>query len=131
VRPLVINDEVKANISRVVDYAFLPENYYEPGVSPQPPGDDARHVVLIPFGFRCVLSITKHDGQRFADLSISVDSMKYPNQFATWMLADLFGFTGWDGVSDAPPRDWMMHASKEEYCVRVAQLLKEPQTTKP
>jgi hypothetical protein len=122
-RPLIIDDQIKAEIRRVVDYAARPENYYEPGISPQPPGDDARHVVLIPVGFRCVFSITKGGQQLFRHLSISVDSLKYPNEVAVWAIADLFGFTGWNGFDEAHPIDWMFYVNKDEHCVVVGQLL--------
>jgi hypothetical protein len=124
VRPLVIDDNAKAAVAEVVAYAMQPENYYEPGVSNQPPGDDPRHVVLLNT-YRCVFSITKApDGKLWRHLSVSVPRKgKYPNWFAVLVIADLFGFTGYDGVSARVPKDWVIGPNKDDECVVVAQPL--------
>ncbi len=122
-RALLIDDKIKADIQRVVQYALEPDNVYEPGKSPQPPGVDPRHVVLVPFGFRCVFSLTRLpvDNRLYRHLSISVDeSGRYPNEFATYTLAELFGFTGWAGLGQPPP-DWKFVVHYAEHCVVIAQ----------
>jgi hypothetical protein len=121
-RALVIDKEARAAVAQVVAHALEPENYYEPGLSPQPPGDDPRYIVLLNT-FRCVFSITKApDGRLFRHLSISVPTPgKYPNEFAVLEIARLFGFTGWDGHRLYFPDNWMIDANQEDECVILAQ----------
>jgi hypothetical protein len=124
VRPLVINDKAKAAVAEVVAHAMDEQNYYEPGISNQPPGDDPRHVVLLNT-YRCVFSITKApDGSLFRHLSVSVPAKgKYPNEFAVLAIADLFGFVPkWDGKSRFPD-GWIIGPNKDDECVVVAQPL--------
>jgi hypothetical protein len=123
-RPLVIDDAARTAVAEVVAHAMQPENYYEPGSSPQPPGDDPRHIVLLNT-YRAVFSITRApDGKLFRHLSISVPRKgKYPNEFAVLAIADLFGFTGYDGVSARIPEGWMIGPNKDDECVVVAQPL--------
>jgi hypothetical protein len=127
-RPLVIDEGARAAVGKVVAHALERENYYEPGQSPgQAPGDDARHVVLLNT-YRCVFSITKDpEGKLYRHLSISVPARgKYPNPFAVFAIAELFGFTGWDGrTPEAPPEDWIAGPNPDEQCVVVAQLAKD------
>jgi hypothetical protein len=123
-RMLAIDDAARAAVAKVVAHAFEPENYYEPGSSPQPPGDDPRHVVLLNT-YRCVFSITRApDRQLWRHLSISVPAQgKYPHELAVLEIANLFGFTPkWEG-GPRMPEGWMVGPNEDDECVVVAQLL--------
>jgi hypothetical protein len=120
-RPLIIDEEARAKVAAVEEFAY--SNWYRPGQSELVPGDDPRHTVQLST-YRCVFSYTKMPSGLFRHLSISVPSEKYPNPFAVYAIADLFGFTGWDGTSEEPPAGWMLRANQEEHCVVLAQEIK-------
>lgn len=123
-RALVIDNVTKAEVKRVVDFATKPENLYDV-TKPilKIPGDDYRYIAQLNT-FRCVFTITKGSGGFFRHLSVSVPSKDNP--IAVFMIAELFGFTGWDQRSDVPPNDWIaMPAIKpEEHCVVLLQRIK-------
>lgn len=122
IRPLVIDEKLKAQAAKVVDYAS--KHYYIPGESAAPPGDDPRYTLLTEFGYRCVFSFTAVKGVIYRDLSVSVRTPgKFPNEFALYTIAtELFGFTGWDGKSRNPPQDWMLDKDIYFDAIRVVQL---------
>ena len=126
-RVLVIDATAKAEAKRILDFATQPENFYivsSEGFSLQkPPGDDPRHVAQL-HDFRCVFSVTATCGKIWRHLSISVPS-KYPHPVAAFTIAELFGFTGWDGKSMIPPEGWMGTVSKRDHCIVLAQELRE------
>ena len=124
-RALVIDDEAKAKVARVVEYAaahpFNPNRGDDTAIAI--PGRNPQHVIELS-SYRCVFTnsyFQKHG--LFRHLSISVPSADYPNPYATWSIAELFGFTGWDGHSAMPPGDWVFHINKDEHCITVAQKL--------
>jgi hypothetical protein len=130
-RVLLIDDEVRRNIKRVVEFSSKTENYYRIDANGKSqgkaPGLDARHVVRIDT-YRCVFSVTSTPISRYRHLSVGIpEEDKYPNPLAAWMIASEFGFTGWDGKSEAPPKDWLFDVHKQENCVVVAQLLSATQ----
>lgn len=126
-RALLIDKAQKAKINEVVSFAHA--NLYYPGKSETIPGDDPRHVVFIPFGYRCVFSITvAPDGTHWRHLSISVPVKdKYVSPPAAFLIADLFGFSGYDAIggSDAKPQDWFADLNEEDQCVVLAQELRK------
>ena len=122
-RALVIDEDARSRVRLVRDFAEKSENLYivADGFSFQkPPGDDPRHVCELNT-FRCVFSITRAQGKLWRHLSISVPSKNYPNPFAAFTIAELFGFTGWDGESTIPPRDWAGKVAEEEHAIALAQ----------
>jgi hypothetical protein len=123
-RPLIIDDEARAAVAKVLAHALEEENYYEPGLSAQPPGLDARHVVLLNT-YRCVFSITKDpQGNLYRHLSISVPAEgKYPHEFAAMSIAEIFGFTGRHGDSSNFPDGWHLAVDRDDECVIIAQRL--------
>jgi hypothetical protein len=71
-RPLIIDDQARAAVAEVLEHALEEQNYYEPGISAQPPGEDPRHCVLLNT-YRCVFSITRDPERKlYRHLSISV-----------------------------------------------------------
>jgi hypothetical protein len=114
VRVLVDDDKAKAEVKRVLDFAQQPENYYKVGPGgfslQKPPGDDPRHVAHLVDGFRCVFSLTRSivEQKTYRHLTISIPSSpNLPNPYAAFMIAQMFGFTGWDGRSTREiPADW-------------------------
>jgi len=123
-RALVIDDAAKQAVMDVVVHASKPENFYVVGpggsTNRKPPGDDPRFCVKLNT-FRCVFSFTRADGKVWRHLSISIPSEKYPHPFAVWTIAEMFGFTGWNGISQKPPDSWLCRLSEEEHCIVVAQ----------
>lgn len=128
IRPLIIDDKIKADAARVVAYAE--EHHYIPGPDAEPPGDNPYHVLETDFGYRCVFSFTEGPDVLYRDLSVSVDfpsaSGKYPNEFAFYTIAsDLFGFTGWDRATIVPPPEgWLLAKDIHFDAIRVAQEIK-------
>ena len=120
-RPLVIDNEVKERIAQLLKFAK--GNIYRPGLSENPPGDDARHVLNIFKGFRAVFSFTEDpEGGLYRHLSISINGPTYPNPIAAFMIADAFGFTGWKlEMGERPPEDWMGNADQEDHCITLFQ----------
>jgi hypothetical protein len=120
-RPLVIDERLKAEVAAVIRYANA--HHYIIGESPQPPGDNPEHVLTTVFGYRCVFSFSRAaNGPLYRDLSISVLSPgKWPNPYAVLMLANTFGFTGWDQKTITPPKNWMIAKDIHFDAVRVAQ----------
>lgn len=122
-RLLTLNNEAKQKAADVVAYAKV--NVYEPfaktDTAIKPPGDNPRHIAQLDT-FRCVFSFTRTQGELWKHLSISVPSKDYPNPFAVWTIAELFGFTGWDGKSEKPPEGWLAIVNEDEHCIVVAQL---------
>ena len=124
IRPLIIDDQIKHRVAQVV--AWASEHHFRPQEGDPPPGDDPRHVLLTDFGYRCVFSFTEGDGKLYRDLSVSVSHQgRYPNEFAFYTLAELFGFTGWDGATIVPlPEEWMVSKDIHFDAIRVAQRVK-------
>lgn len=117
-RPLVIDEIAQAKVREIL--VFAADNWYRPGVSEQVPGNDSRHVAILNT-YRCVFSYTDMKDELFRHLSISVPSKDYPNPIVTWVIADLFGFSGWDGKSPDPPKDWLFDVNEGEHCIVLAQ----------
>lgn len=117
-RMLVINDEVRARAAEIVAYAEA--HPYKPPHD-RAPGDDPNLSMEINT-YRAVFSRTILDGVEFRHLSISVPGGKYPGPEAAFMIADLFGFTGWDIEANEIPSDWAcMPKQQPVMCVEIAQ----------
>jgi len=133
-RPLVLSPEITARIAAQVEWANRPENRYRAGVDPEPPGDNPAYVMLLEHGFRVVYSRTlAPDGSEWRHLSISVEGTKYPNQFAVYTIATLFGFTGGNQELDTtvkPGPSWRMDVDQRARCIIVAQRM-ESEVAKP
>lgn len=131
-RPLVIDDVARAKVQRVLDHAQKREAWYEViyGRSQQStPGDDSRYSTHLGT-YRCVFTYTLDavHGQLFRHLSISVPSEKYPHVAAVLAIAELFGFTGWDGRRiDRLPEGWIGSVDERQHCIVIAQELKPEQ----
>lgn len=116
-RPLIIDDRAKAEVARV--HAHAEANPYFPGQAT--PGDNPQFVAKLGT-YRVVFTFTHADQMVYRDLSVSVPSSKLPNPAAVFMIADLFGLTGWDETRPSDPgKDWLIHHSRIEHCIRVAQ----------
>lgn len=126
----MIDDEAREEARRVLDFALQPENYYllEPGGGSwqRAPGFDPRHVAKFHVGYRAVFSVTRAPDQNlYRHLTISIEGLGMPNPIATYTIAELFGFTGWDGKSEIPPYDWGLAVDKADRCIVLACLLNE------
>jgi hypothetical protein len=111
-RPLVIDDVAKDKAAKIEAYARAHPVIFK-GCDTEVPGLNPNHWAWFN-SYRAVFSYTKVDPPRgpaiFRHLSVSVAQGKrgaLPNPVAVWALADLFGFTGWDGRSEALPDTWM------------------------
>jgi hypothetical protein len=122
-RLLYINRITKVKIAHVKSYAE--ENPYYPGATEDVPGDNKNYVVYLNT-FRCVFTHTHSKGKVYRHLTISVPSAKYPNPAAAFIIAQEFGFTGWDGKTiDKVPRNWAVDVNKKEHCIVLVQEIKE------
>jgi hypothetical protein len=113
-RVLAINEETRAKVRAVLEFAA--HNFHRPGKN------DARYAVMLDT-FRCVFSYTQvgAPGTLYRHLSVSIPSERYPSPFAFYTIAELFGFTGWDGQSERPPKDWMLRVDEDDHCLIAAQ----------
>lgn len=119
-RPLVIDVWARREAQRVLAWALDPKHWYRPGKDSRIPGDD-RHFVAHFNAYRAVFTISESPQGVFRHLSISVLSENYPNVFAAYTIAALFGFTGWDEKSIDLPPGWMARVSTEEHCIVLGQ----------
>jgi len=122
IRALHIDEDAKRRVARVLKYARCPENFFEPGKTVLIPGNDGNLQVHLNT-YRCVFSYTKCDGKLWRHLSISVPGGLFPNIFAGFTIAEMFGFTGWDQKSEVPPEDWICKPVPKDRCVVLAQAL--------
>lgn len=119
---LLIDDAARARVTEVIAYAM--DHPYRPGPGVSPPGDNFRRVVELS-SYRAVFSFTEAvaQGVMLRHLSISVPgSAGYPHPIAAYAIAELFGFTGWDGITVMPPPDgWYFSRNEGHRTVIVAQ----------
>jgi hypothetical protein len=119
-RALLIDNSTRQKCQKIM--AYSESHIYDlanPGVIP---GDNPRQTVHLN-SYRCVFSITKDfEGRLFRHLSISVSTAgeKYPNPYAVAEIAQLFGFTGWDGKT-VEPFPWIASLNKQDRCVIIIQ----------
>lgn len=97
-RPLIIDDIVRARIGDVIAYAEhnvlsmddLLDIHNKQGPAP---GDMIGYVCFIPFGYNVVYSIEEQNPGKMRHLSISVDEDgKLPSPSAVEFIMQLFGF---------------------------------------
>jgi hypothetical protein len=124
-RPFIVDDQLRSRIEAIKAYARA--HPYIPGETIVP-GDLPGHVLTTEWGYRAVFSFTRTLQGIYRDLSFSVSKPgKYPNEFVTFTLAQLFGFTGWDGKTISPPPvGWVLAKDPRWDAVRVVQELEEP-----
>jgi hypothetical protein len=126
-RPLLIDDAARAEVARVVAYAM--DHPYFPnrpidiasGAS-LIPGDDPGHVANLST-YRCVFTFTHLNDRVHRHLTISVPRPgMYPNMIAAFMIAELFGFTGYNEQEPGRPGpDWYCDVKRDENCVMIVQ----------
>jgi hypothetical protein len=112
---VIINDEARATAARVVAHAD--QNHYYPETGASSPGDDEYSVAK--FGsYRTVFSFTHYGNSIYRHLSVSIPWPDWsPNPVAVFMIADLFGFTGYDrSRADDPPKDWTVGVCDNPEC---------------
>ena len=120
VRPFIVDDELKERVREIEAYArahpYIPGETVVPGESPE-------YVLETPFGYRAVFSYTRTPNGLYRDFSFGVDEPgKYPNEFVTYTLAALFGFTGWDGETIVPaPEEWVLAKDPHYDAIRIVQ----------
>lgn len=122
---LLIDEEAKANVKAVLDFASRRENWWSLGKG-TPPGDKPEHTTQLTH-FRCVYSVTLLDGKPNRHLSVSIDK-NLPHPIAVFSIAKLFGFTGGkeegvgeDAVWVGPGKDWQIGPHQVERAVIVVQ----------
>jgi hypothetical protein len=120
-RPLVIDDAVKARIAEIVAYADA-HPYYPDSDAPVP-GDNPKYRATFST-YRCVYTKTVKQGVAFRHFSISVpEKDMMPNPIIAFTLAQEFGFTGWDGHTIAAVEGWVVGPNSEENCITFVQRL--------
>lgn len=114
---LVIDDQARAKALQIREFAEQPENLIDGSDGElKIPVNDSRHVAYLNT-YRCVFWITKALSGSHRHLLISVPSSGFPNPYATFLIAEMFGFTGWDGKTLKPGPDWLIKANHAEHCV--------------
>lgn len=100
VRPLVMDDNSKALIAKVVKFAEqhrIANDTMKAMVAGEvkPPGDNPNFATVIPVGYRCVFTIEQQNEPMgwVRHLSVSVLNGPAPNEHAVNMLLKEFGFT--------------------------------------
>ena len=97
-RPLIIDNEVKASIARMVDYAKANvqtmDDLLDRFNRQAPiPGDTDGYTCFLPFGFKVVFTIEEHILGTVYHMSMSVDTPgKLPDVGAVEEIAKLIGF---------------------------------------
>ena len=122
-RPLIIDDAARARAAEIVAHAEA--HPYRPGMPS--PGDDPRFVAHLNT-YRAVFTFTHANDLIYRHLSVSIPAKPgsdkpYPGPEAVFVIADLFGFTGFDEDKLEPPADWNFRPHPEERCVVVAQIV--------
>ena len=115
---LPINEEMQAQIRKVIEHASAPDNHYYPERSgTRAPGTKPEHVAML-HQYRCVFSVTRAERKTYRHLSISVGVKgKFPHPIVAFTIARMFGFTGWNGTDEKPPRHWGGFADKQRNCI--------------
>jgi hypothetical protein len=124
---LPVPEETKARIRHVIEYATAECNHYDRAKAQgrKFPKDDPAHIVQI-FQYRCAFSISiDPNGKPWRHVSISVpEKGQFAAPIVALNIAQIFGFTGWDGVTEKPPQDWTGMVLKEENAVLLFQEFK-------
>jgi hypothetical protein len=122
-RPLIIDAVARAKIAHLIEHAE--EHHYHAGVDPTP-GDNPAFVIHLDT-YRVVFTFTQSQGKLWRHLSISVPAEgKFPNPAAAFMIAQEFGFTGWDGRSvHRIPDGWMCDMNTADNCIVLAQEVRD------
>lgn len=132
-RILVIDEQVRCDVERLVDYAKQRENWYNArdrsaGWMERLPGHNEKLNYKIHDGYRCVFSYTFDSKQKtvYRHLSISVSGEHYPSPEAVLMIGNLFGFTGEVTNEDRKfPDSWGIELNTggviDDHCIVVAQ----------
>lgn len=103
-RPLILGAAEEARAAEIIAHAD--QHHYIPGPGVPPPGDDDAFVANLNGGYKAVFSFTEADNGLYRHLSVSVPGAKLPNPIAVYAIAEMFGFTGWDGTSMNIPENW-------------------------
>lgn len=98
-RPLIINDETKAEVQRVLRHAeanamsWAELQARATGAITTALGSDPAFRCVLPMGYVCVFCFEMQRAVKMRYLSVSVaDSGKWPNELAVDQIAQLFGF---------------------------------------
>jgi hypothetical protein len=123
-RALTIDKASKDKVAAVRAYAEQPMNTWlvgEGGKAADPPGNKPEHTCYLDT-YRCIFSITKDSKGTYRHLSVSIPDSNYPHPLAAYTIAELFGFTGWDGTTwDRVPESWHIHINSNDRCIVVFQ----------
>jgi hypothetical protein len=106
VAELVINEEVRRMVARVVDEARWRWR------------ESAFGCEAVRLGsYRCEFCFRRDGEKVYRCLKVSVKGRgkyKYPHPFAVFKIAELFGFSGWDGQGALhKPKDWVVEPPSE------------------
>lgn len=125
---LLIDDQAKAQVKEVLDFASKRENWYTLGQ--KSPGDRPGYVTQLTH-FRCVYSVTVFEGKPHRHLSLSIHQ-NLPHPIVAFTIAKMFGFTGGkeqgageDVTVVGPGPDWQIGPHGVERAVLIVQLLPE------
>ncbi len=125
--PFVIDDDFRAEVMRVLEYASTPANYYVLATAKVPPGDVAEYLMLTG-DYKVVYSVTvAKDGMyRHMTVSLQRGDAEYPSPTAVFTIAHMFGFTGADvenGFVVKAADRWRFNINRKDYCIVVVEAM--------
>lgn len=131
-RPLLVDDQFRAECRRLREFAEDPKNWYLFEESDWVPGNRPEYVLESDYGYRAVFTITHAPGFRpepFRHLSVSVPTEgKMPHHIVVFTLAHWLGFTGASVEDDVAvrPGKWGLGIDDNEGCVVVQEIYQPP-----
>jgi hypothetical protein len=128
-RGLVIDEEVRGRVQRVLAYAE--QNVYHPRKG-RLPGNDARLVLQLNT-YCCVFSYTmdQSTGDLYRHLSISIPREGYmAHPVVVAELAGLYGFSGHEQGVEARLANgaWLINVNKQDHCIVLGEKLADEQS---
>jgi len=97
-RPLILDGDSLHKIDMLLNFAaentLSNDHLMKIANGAPPPGDDPRHVVHIPVGFRVVYSEEMHKQDKYRHLSVSVSGERYPAPDSILEILRSFKFEG-------------------------------------
>ncbi len=125
--PLVIDDDFRAEVMRVLEYASMPANYYVLATAKVPPGDVGEYLMRTG-DYKVVYSVTVAEGGMWRHMTVSLQrgDAEYPSPTAVFTIAHMFGFTGadvQDGFVTEPAGTWRFNINRKDHCIVVVEAL--------
>lgn len=118
-RELIVDDEAREKIARVIAYAK--KHPWRPLERKVLPATDPGYCAQLN-SFKAVFTYAHLPDQVYRFLAVSLPEGQMPHPVAICIIANLFGFTGWDeDAANKIPDNWQLYADPEEQCIKLGQ----------